>query len=205
MKNYFNLDLENKDDAQVRADGGKLVVKCSESSYYDMMDTAPLTNAIAALKTADDNKGKGTESTATAVQKRAVVDYQFTALVGLINAKIADPTVPDVVKVLMIDATGLPKAGFTPRGKDKFGYYQETPTTPKYLHAPGIPGGSGVHQWMTSEDQVSFSDPYLYDPTETATCELTEALPNKDMAAKHRFLKKGIWSTWEGPIYFRTK
>ena len=58
---------------------------------------------------------------------------------------------------------------------------------------------------MTSEDQESFSNPFLYDPTETAVCELTEASANKDMAAKHRFLKKGIWSTWEGPIYFRTK
>jgi hypothetical protein len=205
MKSHFKLDLEHKSDAEVRAEGGTLIAKLAGGTFFTSVDTAALATAITNLKTADDNKGTGVGSTDTAAQKRAIVDYEFNAVVSILDTKIASPTVTPEVKILMMDETGLVQSATGRRGKQTFGFLQLSSTTPAFLLAQGIEGGGGIHQWKITKDITNYTGYELLDPTEHARIELTTVLPATNYVAMHRSCKKGIWSDWEGPLSFRTK
>ena len=204
MQSFFNLDLENKTDPEVRAMGGTFITKINGSTYFSSLDTNPLGKAIDALKTADDNKGTGTKSTTTASKQRVNVDYQFNAIVGLINTQIADPSILPADKELMKEDTGLTHRKETKREKDKFEFHQLNAESPAYLGAQGIKGGSGLHQWQITTDTVAHTNLELLDPTETGEIELTTVLPKTEYAATHRTRKNGIFSAWEPFITFMT-
>ena len=148
--------------------------------------------------------GTGTGSTALDHQKRADVDYEFTTLVGVIDAMIANPAITADLKELMKDDTGLVKRSTGARGKQVFGFLQTSSTTPAFLLAQGIEGGGGIHQWKITKDVTTFTGYELLDPTEHARIELTSVLHTTKYAAMHRTCKKGIWSDWEGPMLFTT-
>jgi hypothetical protein len=205
MDSNFTLDLGHKSDATVRSEGGTLIAKLALSSYFSTVVTTGLSDSIAVLKTADDNKGTGTGSTETALQKRVIVDYQFNLLVGVLDGMIDNPAVTEGTKQLMRDATGLQQRVAGGRsGAHVFRFSQVSSETPPYLEAAGIDGG-GVHQWKITPDVATYTNYELLDPTQVAKIELTTAHPETDYAGSHRFLSKGIWSIWSPPILFRTK
>lgn len=205
MSKYFNLDLENKTDAAVRAEAGKFIVKINVSTYFSTLSTVALKNAIDKLKDADDNKGGGVTTTTIANTERVAFDYQFNAIVGLIDTMIADPDILDAKKQLMMEDTGLTLKKIGVHEKHKFGFHQTDGQSPAYLGARGIEGGGGLHQWKITKDVLAFTGFVLLDPTETAEIELTTVSPKTEYAAMHRTRKHGIFSAWEGPMTFMTK
>ncbi len=206
MDSNFTLDLKNTTDAVVISESTTLISKLGGSSYYSALVTTGLSGAVAILVTAVSNKGTGTQSTETALQKRTNVDYQLNLLVGVIDGLINNPAVPQPTKVLMREATGLVLSGTGGRsGPHPFRYVQISAETPGFLEAAGIEGGGGVHAWKITTDVITFTNYELLDPTETAKIELVTTLPEKDYAGSHRFLKSGIWSAWSTPMLFRTK